>query len=705
MSLNCRFPISLIFFCYLIVLGEASRNTSDGHGAEEGHGDIVAAKWEWYEFSVHITIMLFLLIVILIKMAFRRIPYLADYIPESLLLITVGIIFGSIVKFGIRQGSFEGTVWSLTPTLFFTYLLPPIVLESAYSLYNRTFSEYLGVVLIFAVLGTIFNFLIIGFAMYGVYKIGGFGYPLIDFDVKGFLLFSSLIVAVDPVAVLAIFQDIGVELSLYYIVFGESLLNDAITVVLYDIMAAFAGSEEVTGHQIGVGIASFFTVSFGGLLIGVVVGIVSCVITRIKSHLSAFVVILLAYFSYIMTDCVGWSGIIAMIGCGLVQAAYAFHNLDHDSVCMVHKLCKLVSEISESVIFLFLGLEVLTEQLEWQTGFMLWSLVFCLIARAVVVLGVTLILNAVHVDGRKISFTEQTILIYGGLRGAVAFSLAILISDNKLGPQGEYNRRLIITATLFIILFTVGFMGMTMKPLVRLLKIRMQAKQTLSLMSSLNTNMLDETMTAIEVISGAKGRNRVRDWIIRMDERYVRHWLQREPETHDQKLIKVYEKIALKLHYATIRPNRTASLLDDIPEALKSTYLMGSQAAESFGKILVNVTEDSVEEIKPRRRRSSAYDAESAILPSDSDVLMSMLSSRRATLLPHDKRQAPFEDTLQVAIRKRTRALSNCMCEVPLPRIAMQDGGHTNKAYTPDVEVVSEHFNKLDSGLRRHLST
>ncbi|TPP61052.1 Sodium/hydrogen exchanger [Fasciola gigantica] len=405
-----------------------------------------------------------------------------------------------------------------------------------------------------------------------------------------------------------------------------------------------------------------------------------------------------------MADCVGWSGIIAMIGCGLVQAAYAFHNLDHDSVCMVHKLCKLVSEISESVIFLYLGIEVLTGQLEWQTGFILWSLAFCLIARAVVVLGITLVLNAVQVDGRKISFTEQTILIYGGLRGAVAFSLAVLISDNKLGPNGGYNRRLIITATLFIILFTVGFMGITMKPLVKLLKIRMQAKQTLSLMGSLNTSMLDETMTAIEVISGAKGRNTVREWIIRMDERYIRHWLQREPETRDQKLIKVYEKIALKLHYATLRPNRAGSILDDIPEALKSAYLIGSHATESFAKVLVNVTEDSTEEVKPSRRRSSTYDVESATIPSDSEVLMSMLSSRRATLMPHDKRQAPFEDTLQVAIRRRARALSQCMSEIPIPHVVINTSGHTNKAYTPDVEVVSEHFDKLDVGLRRNLS-
>ncbi|CAH8575311.1 unnamed protein product [Heterobilharzia americana] len=121
--------------------------------------------------------MLFLLIMILIKITYHRVPYVSAYVPESFVLIVIGIIFGAIVRYGIEKGVAKRNVWKLTPSLFFTYLLPPIVLESAYSLYNRTFSEYLGVVLIFAVLGTIFNFLIIGFVMYALNEVGAFGPP------------------------------------------------------------------------------------------------------------------------------------------------------------------------------------------------------------------------------------------------------------------------------------------------------------------------------------------------------------------------------------------------------------------------------------------------------------------------------------------------------------------------------------------------
>ncbi|CAH8596348.1 unnamed protein product [Schistosoma curassoni] len=518
--------------------------------------------------------MLFLLSVVFIKIAYHHIPYISSYVPESLILIIIGILFGVIVRYGIDQGSTKIISWKFTPEIFFNYLLPPIILESAYGLYNRTFSEYLGTVMLFAVLGTIFNFLIIGFIMYGLYIGGALGYPEITLDLSSFLLFSSLIVAIDPVAVLAIFQDIGLELNLYYIVFGESLLNDAITVVLYEIMIAFTGKEIVTGKEIGIGIASFFTVSFGGLLIGVIFGIITCLITRIRSHLAVFTILLLAYFSYIMANCVGWSGIISMIGCGLIQTAYAFHNVDSQTRITVHNFIRVIAEISESIIFLFLGISIISETLKWHTGYILWTLFICIIARCIVVLIMTSIVNIINIDDIKITIKEQIVLIYGGLRGAIAFSLVILIPSNILGKNGEDNQSLLVTTTLFIILFTVGIMGITMKPLVKLLRIRMEHKKIISLFQALNDNIIDETLAGIELIINCKRRNVLRDFVKHIDEKYIRRILQNNPEYYNEKLFKIYEKISLRLHYATIRPIQSKCLLTDLPDSIISKYFM-----------------------------------------------------------------------------------------------------------------------------------
>ncbi|CAH8862270.1 unnamed protein product [Trichobilharzia szidati] len=564
-------PFIVLFFYSFFNVGQQHSVQATSEHNTSNTDDIAIAKWKFHEFSMHITVMLFLFILILIKIAYHHIPYISDYVPESLVLIIIGITFGGIVIYEIEEktGLIDPKVWKFTPELFSYYLLPPIILESAYNLYNRTFSEYLGVVLLFSVLGTVFNFLIIGFSMYILFAAGLLGYPVLHFDVKGFLLFSSLIVAVDPVAVLAIFQDIGVELSLYYIVFGESLFNDAITIVLYDIMVAFTGKEEITGHQVFIGILSFFTVSFGGLIIGVLFGVLTCVVTRVRSHLTVFTMLLLAYFSYIMADCVGWSGIISMIGCGLVQAAYAFHNIGEKHVKSVHLFTKMLSEVSEAVIFLFLGIQVVSYKLEWHTGFILWGLILCLVSRSIVIFSITAIVNYVNIDETKITLAQQIVLIYGGLRGAVAFALAVLISENKFPINGEYHKNVIVTATLFIILFTVGFMGMTTKPLVKLLKIRKRDKQTLSLFTILNKSIIDQTLTGIETLTGSRGRNAVRGFFMRIDEKYIRRLLQRNPERYDEKILKVYEHIALKLLYASMRPQDTENILKKIPEGLK----------------------------------------------------------------------------------------------------------------------------------------
>ncbi|CAM6054410.1 unnamed protein product [Sphagnum tenellum] len=128
-----------------------------------------------------------------------------------------------------------------SPELFFYFLLPPIVLESAYSLYDDAFFDNLPTILLMAVIGTLFNFILLGFLLFLIYSTGAMGtikgpftpdsensLGIYNLDLVEVLVFSSLISAVDPVAVLSIFQEVGVNLDLYFLLFGESLLNGLI---------------------------------------------------------------------------------------------------------------------------------------------------------------------------------------------------------------------------------------------------------------------------------------------------------------------------------------------------------------------------------------------------------------------------------------------------------------------------------------------
>lgn len=145
-------------------------------------------------------------------------------VPESCLLIMVGLLVGGVI-YGVRHTAPP----ALSAEAFFLYLLPPIVLDAGYFLPGRLFFENLGTILWYAVLGTLWNVLGIGLSLYGLCQLGGWG--LEEVGLLHFLLFGSLIAAVDPVAVLSVFEEIHVNEQLYILVFGESLLNDAVTVV------------------------------------------------------------------------------------------------------------------------------------------------------------------------------------------------------------------------------------------------------------------------------------------------------------------------------------------------------------------------------------------------------------------------------------------------------------------------------------------
>ena len=145
--------------------------------------------------------------------------------PESCLLIVVGLMVGGAI-YGVRHRPPP----TLSGDAFFLFLLPPIVLDAGYFLPGRLFFENLGTILLYAVPGTLWNALGIGFSLHGLCLVVP-GPELEGLSLFHCLQFGSLIAAVDPVAVLSVFEEMHVNDQLHILVFGESLLNDAVAVV------------------------------------------------------------------------------------------------------------------------------------------------------------------------------------------------------------------------------------------------------------------------------------------------------------------------------------------------------------------------------------------------------------------------------------------------------------------------------------------
>ncbi|CRL03979.1 CLUMA_CG017099, isoform B [Clunio marinus] len=473
------------------------------------------------------------------KIGFHMAPKINKVLPESSLLIVVGVIIGLILYM-----STQFHVSPLTPNTFFLYLLPPIILDAGYFMPNRLFFDNIGTILLMAVIGTIFNVTTIGGSLYLCGKMGvfnGIETPFLDI-----FLFASLISAVDPVAVLAVFEEIHVNEILYIVVFGESLLNDAVTVVLYHIFETYHVMEfndvQVQVQDIVNGVLSFICVAFGGCIIGVVWGFLTGLVTRFTDHvrvIEPIFVFIMAYLAYLNAEIFHWSGILAITFCGITMKNYVEANISHKSHTTIKYALKMLSSSSETIIFMFLGVATVNNNHEWNTWFIILTIVFCSVFRIIGVIILVAMANRFRIH--KLSKVDQFVMSYGGLRGAVAFALVLLID-----PATVKLQPLFVTTTICVIYFTVFLQGITIKPLVRILNVKRAEKRKPTMNERIHERFIDHMMAGLEDIVGKTGNYNVRDKFKRFDNRFVRPYLIRDLQGAEPKILETYSKLAMK---------------------------------------------------------------------------------------------------------------------------------------------------------------
>ncbi|KAI4571749.1 hypothetical protein MJG53_013855 [Ovis ammon polii x Ovis aries] len=386
-------------------------------------------------------------------------PKVTSLVPESCLLILLGLALGGIVLAVAKKAEYQ-----LEPGTFFLFLLPPIVLDSGYFMPSRLFFDNLGAILTYAVVGTLWNAFTTGAALWGLQQAGlAIQYltvccpskaPRVQAGLLDFLLFGSLISAVDPVAVLAVFEEVHVNETLFIIVFGESLLNDAVTVVLYKVCNSFVemGSANVRATDYLKGVASLFVVSLGGAAVGLVFAFLLALTTRFTKRvriIEPLLVFLLAYAAYLTAEMASLSAILAVTMCGLGCKKYVEANISHKSRTAVKYTMKTLASCAETVIFMLLGISAVdSSKWAWDSGLVLGTLFFILFFRALGVVLQTWVLNQFRLV--PLDKIDQVVMSYGGLRGAVAFALVILLDRTKV-PAKDY----FVATTIVVVFFTV----------------------------------------------------------------------------------------------------------------------------------------------------------------------------------------------------------------------------------------------------------
>lgn len=514
-------------------------STEDGESSHHHGGGYQIVQWEWSYVQTPYIIASWLLVASVAKILFHFSQRFTTAVPESCMLILLGLVLGGVVLIASKKQPYQ-----LDPGLFFLFLLPTIVGDAGYFMPARLFFDNLGAILMYAVVGTLWNAFCTGFCLYGV-KMAGVIDEKVDAGLMEFLLFGALISAVDPVAVIAVFEEVHVNETLFIIVFGESLLNDAVTVVLYKVYISFVevGPGNVYTADYFKGIVSFLIVSIGGTLVGLIFAVILAFVTRFTKKvriIEPLFIFLLVYLAYLTAELFSLSAILSMTFCGIGCNKYVEANISQKSRTTVKYTMKTLASIAETIIFIFLGISAVDKsKWAWDTGLVVSTLIFILVFRAIGVVGQTWFLNWFRLV--PLDKIDQVVMSYGGLRGAVAFALVVLL-DKKHVKAKDY----FVATTIVVVFFTVMFQGLTIKPLVKWLKVPRSTNRKPTINEEIHERAFDHILTAVEDIAGLNGYHHWRDKWEQFDKNYLSKLLLRKSVYHKSELWEAYQKINIR---------------------------------------------------------------------------------------------------------------------------------------------------------------
>ncbi|TRY54616.1 hypothetical protein DNTS_001602 [Danionella cerebrum] len=336
--------------------------------------------------------------------------------------------------------------------------------------------------------------------MYGVVKLMQVLGQLTDkFYYTDCLFFGAIISATDPVTVLAIFNELHADGDLYALLFGESVMNDAVSIVLSSSIVAYQPSGANTHtfdasaffKSVGVFIGIFSGSFAMGAVTGVVTALISfclfleplelthpedlsdsppCLTVRMFTKLHCFPLLetalffLMSWSTFLLAEACGFTGVVAVLFCGVTQAHYTYNNLSEESTKRTKQLFEVLHFLAENFIFSYMGLALFTFQNHaFSPIFIVGAFIAIFIGRALNIYPLSFLINL----GRrhKISGNFQHMMMFAGLRGAMAFALAIR-------DTATYARQMMFTTTLLIVFFTVWVFGGGTTPMLSWLHIR-----------------------------------------------------------------------------------------------------------------------------------------------------------------------------------------------------------------------------------------
>jgi Na+:H+ antiporter len=388
------------------------------------------------ELTIEQTAVLLLLIGAVVSIVARR-----THLPYTAGLVIAGMIL-SLLPFPPKL--------SLTKELLFGILLPPLIFEAALSLRWNDLRRDLDLILLLANAGVLISALITAVGMH----------LFVHWPWWSAAAFGVLIAATDPVSVIATFREAKSHGRLSLLVETESLFNDGTAAAGFSIVLAVGVSSQMS--TLGILSAALVTIG-GGLLCGALVaGATLLLVGRTQDHLVELTfTTVAAYGSFFLADRLNTSGVLATLTAGIILGNFGpLVGISERGKVAVQAFWEYAAFLANSLVFLLLGIREASQNFRPALVPSLIGIGLVLLARAAAVYPICSVYLR---SARRVSFSHQNVLFWGGLRGGLALALAL-----GLPPEMPF-RNDIVTVSFAVVAFSIFAQGLTIAPLLRIL--------------------------------------------------------------------------------------------------------------------------------------------------------------------------------------------------------------------------------------------
>ncbi len=390
-------------------------------------------------------------------------------LPYSILLAIVGFVLGLIIHVHswapMVMSDFLDSLqhFEVSSETFLFVFLPILLFETSLALNVRRLLDDIGPILMMAIVAVVVCTVAVGFSLSAV---SGYGLVVC-------LMLGAIVATTDPVAVVGVFREVGAPKRLTTLVEGESLFNDAASIALYSVLLTVMYG----GGQLSVGRVFYsFLFSFvGGGLVGFLMGrIASGLFIWLRGWPTAEITltVALAYLAfYISEHYLGVSGVVATVIAGLVVGSTGRTRMSPTTFEQLSASWSQFGFWANSLIFVFAAMLIprMMAEISWmQVLLILMVFLVTLLARAVMVFGVLPVLGLTRF-GTKVSRAYRIVMWWGGLRGAVSLALALAVTEQHNVPYEA--RQFIAVATTGFVLMTLFINGISLRPLIRRLRL------------------------------------------------------------------------------------------------------------------------------------------------------------------------------------------------------------------------------------------